>query len=129
MNNPFRSHKAAVAVMLAGLLTALLFSGGEGVQLFPFPPVAFTYELDQIDDGGIDREYHPNAPRVEKLQHKPQLRLPREREDAAAVSRTTPVRRPIIVASSRPFNVDQKELRRCPQIVAATSDGRAPPQT
>jgi hypothetical protein len=70
MNNCFRSHFAARAVIVAGLLAGLLFSSGEGIHLFPFPPPEAAQNPDPKAKGGEKIGYQENAPRVEKNQEK-----------------------------------------------------------
>lgn len=66
MHNVGRLHFIARAVMLAALLTGLLFSSGEGVHLFPFPVFDVSINPGVLSQVAGTPDYQENLLRFEK---------------------------------------------------------------
>jgi hypothetical protein len=80
MQNCLGSHIAARAVIFAGLLTGLLFSSGEGIHLFPFPPPEVHQTLSPNAESSGKIGYQKNAQRVERNQQKYQSKTQGEQD-------------------------------------------------
>lgn len=127
MNIALNPGNAARAIILAGLLTGLLFSSGEGIHLFPFPQFAGEHDRTPKVTGGERTGYQENAQRVEKNQEKFQSRSQRDQEKWSAALRgldNALARRQLTVVSVDP-SVSPHFFRS--QLFATTIRGRAPP--
>lgn len=68
MPNPslLRHETVFRAVVLFGVLAGLLFSSGEGIRLFPFPPSAAAQNEKSFLSDGKESDYKENIFRLEK---------------------------------------------------------------
>ncbi|HEY0049988.1 MAG TPA: hypothetical protein VGB68_11910 [Pyrinomonadaceae bacterium] len=67
------------AVLLTGVLAGLLFSCGEGIRLFPFPPAATQYAQSGWKNGE-KVGYQKNALRFEQRQGNYQSKIQRDNQ-------------------------------------------------
>ncbi|HEX8735679.1 MAG TPA: hypothetical protein VF721_10175 [Pyrinomonadaceae bacterium] len=67
------------AVLLCGVLAGLLFSCGEGIRLFPFPPVASPNKYSGWQSDGHVK-YQENAQRFENKQGNQHSKIQRDNQ-------------------------------------------------
>lgn len=128
MRNSFRiSYKFLFrALLLSGVLAALLFSSGEGIRLLPFPSFAAQNEKSFLNDGR-ESDYKKNVFRFEKGEGS-FLKFQRSSKDCWTESSKIPQKSPVFKLAVI-FQTDSAFISRSfkSRFISRSAGSRAPP--